>query len=104
MPLLVGVVFFLRQPTLSCALQAKQSAHIKSLKKEIAINPSPINIGEHMNTIKLIPPSSALSERPQRWPLRTAFTPLLAFCLCLLAGGASASLAQTTGSATLRGI
>jgi hypothetical protein len=32
------------------------------------------------------------------------FTPVLALCLCLLAGGASASLAQTTGSATLRGI
>jgi hypothetical protein len=28
----------------------------------------------------------------------------LALCLCLLAGGASASLAQTTGSATLRGV
>jgi outer membrane receptor protein involved in Fe transport len=30
--------------------------------------------------------------------------PALALCLCLLAGGASAALAQTTGSATLRGV
>src|SRR5262245_23131544 len=53
-----------------------------------------------MKMMKLIQPSSALSERLLRWPMMTA----LALCLCLLAGGASVSLAQTTGSATLRGI
>ena len=57
-----------------------------------------------MNMKKLIKPSSALSERLLRRPLRMGFTPVLALCLCLLAGGASASLAQTTGSATLRGV
>lgn len=57
-----------------------------------------------MNMKRLIQPSSALSERLLRWPLRMVFTPALALCLCLLAGGASAALAQTTGSATLRGI
>ncbi len=50
-----------------------------------------------MNMMKLIRPSSALSERLLRWPMMTA----LALCLCLLVSGA---LAQTTGSATLRGI
>src|SRR5262249_5094400 len=50
-----------------------------------------------MNIKKLIQPSSALSERLLRWPMMTA----LALCLCLLASGA---LAQTTGSATLRGV
>jgi hypothetical protein len=45
---------------------------------------------------KLIQPSSALSERLLRLPMMTA----LALCLCLFASGA---LAQTTGSATLRG-
>ena len=49
-----------------------------------------------MNMKKLIQPSSALSERLLRLPMMTA----LAFCLCLFASGA---LAQTTGSATLRG-
>src|SRR5262245_40129150 len=49
-----------------------------------------------MNMKKLIQPSSALSERLLRLPMMTA----LALCLCLLASGA---LAQTTGSATLRG-
>jgi hypothetical protein len=49
-----------------------------------------------MNMKKLIQPSSALSERLLRWPMITA----LALCLCLFASGA---LAQTTGSATLRG-
>src|SRR5262245_35408152 len=53
---------------------------------------------------KWIQSSSALSERLLRRPLRTVFTSVLALCLWLLAGGASASLAQTTGSATLRGI
>jgi hypothetical protein len=53
---------------------------------------------------KLIQPSSALSERLLRSPLSMGFTPVLALCLCLLTGGASAALAQTTGSATLRGI
>src|SRR5215468_7071715 len=57
-----------------------------------------------MHMINLIQPSSALSRRIFRWPLKTALTPVLALLLCLLAGGASASLAQTTGSATLRGI
>src|SRR5215475_9238716 len=57
-----------------------------------------------MKMINLIQPSLALSGRPLKWPLRTVFIPVLALCLCLLAGGASASLAQTTGSATLRGI
>src|SRR5215813_4425748 len=51
---------------------------------------------------KLIQTSlSVLSERLMRSPL---MAPALALCLCLLAGGASASLAQTTGSATLRGV
>src|SRR5262245_12086819 len=50
-----------------------------------------------MSIKKLIQPSSALSERLLRWPMMTA----LALCLCLLASGA---LAQTTGSATLRGV
>src|SRR5262245_19885311 len=49
-----------------------------------------------MNMKKLIQPSSALSERLLRWPMMAA----LALCLCLFASGA---LAQTTGSATLRG-
>src|SRR5215813_1026795 len=49
-----------------------------------------------MNMKKLIQPSSALSERLLRLPMMTA----LALCICLLASGA---LAQTTGSATLRG-
>src|SRR5262245_12728908 len=53
-----------------------------------------------MKMMKLIQPSSALSGQLLRWPMTTA----LALCLCLLAGGASVSLAQTTGSATLRGI
>jgi Carboxypeptidase regulatory-like domain/TonB-dependent Receptor Plug Domain len=56
-----------------------------------------------MNMKKSIQPSSALSERLLRWPLRKGFPPTLALCLCLLVGGASTSLAQTTGSATLRG-
>src|SRR5262249_7741993 len=76
----------------------------KIIKLEIAVNPSPINIGGYMNMMKLVQPSSALSERLLRWPLRAIFTPVLAICLCLLAGGALAALAQTTGSATLRGI
>src|SRR5215813_13697726 len=51
---------------------------------------------------KLIQTSlSVLSERLMRSPL---MAPALALCLCLLAGGASVSIAQTTGSATLRGI
>jgi hypothetical protein len=50
-----------------------------------------------MSIKKLIQPSSALSERLLRWPMMTA----LALCLCLLASGA---LAQSTGSATLRGV
>jgi len=55
--------------------------------------------------IKLIQTKlSVLSWRPSRSPLRTIFTPGLALCLCLLVGGASLSLAQTTGSATLRGV
>ncbi|HEV2667711.1 MAG TPA: carboxypeptidase regulatory-like domain-containing protein, partial [Blastocatellia bacterium] len=54
--------------------------------------------------MKPIQPSSAMSERLLRRPLRTVFTTVLALCLCLMAGGASAALAQTTGSATLRGI
>jgi hypothetical protein len=49
-----------------------------------------------MNMKKLIQPTSALSERLLRLPMMTA----LALCLCLFASGA---LAQTTGSATLRG-
>ena len=49
-----------------------------------------------MNMKKLIKPSSALSERLLRLPMMTA----LALCLCLFASGA---LAQSTGSATLRG-
>jgi len=49
-----------------------------------------------MNMKKLIKPTSALSERLLRLPMMTA----LALCLCLFASGA---LAQTTGSATLRG-
>ncbi len=54
--------------------------------------------------IKLIQTSlSVLSGRLLRPPLMTVFTPGLVFGLCLLAGGASVSLAQTTGSATLRG-
>jgi hypothetical protein len=57
-----------------------------------------------MNMIKLIPPLPALSKGVLWWSLRTAFPPVLALCICLLAGGASASLAQTTGSATLRGV
>src|SRR5262245_38836233 len=57
-----------------------------------------------MKMNRLIRPSSALSERILKWPLRMGITPVLALCLCLLAGGASASLAQTTGSATLRGV
>jgi hypothetical protein len=46
---------------------------------------------------------SVLSERLPRSPLLTNFAPGLVFSLCLLIGGASVSLAQTTGSATLRG-
>jgi Carboxypeptidase regulatory-like domain/TonB-dependent Receptor Plug Domain len=57
-----------------------------------------------MNMKKLIQPSSALSERLLRRLPRMGFTLVLAFCLSLMAGGASAALAQTTGSATLRGI
>src|SRR5262245_20418089 len=57
-----------------------------------------------MKFMKPIQPSSALSERLSRWPLSRGFTSVLALCLCLLAGGASAALAQTTGSATLRGV
>ena len=57
-----------------------------------------------MKKKRLIQPSSALSERLLRLPLRMGIAPALALCLCLLAGGASAALAQTTGSATLRGI
>src|SRR5262245_6823987 len=68
----------------------------KSPSVEIAINPSPINVGGYMNMKKLIKPTSALSERLLRLPMMTA----LALCLCLFASGA---LAQTTGSATLRG-
>jgi hypothetical protein len=49
-----------------------------------------------MNMKKLIQPPSALSERLLRLSMMTA----LALCLCLFASGA---LAQTTGSATLRG-
>ena len=49
-----------------------------------------------MNMKKLIKPTSALSERLLRLPMMTA----LALCLCLFA---SVALAQTTGSATLRG-
>ena len=49
-----------------------------------------------MNMKNLIQPSSAPSERLWRLPMMTA----LAVCLCLFASGA---LAQTTGSATLRG-
>src|SRR5215510_4276008 len=49
-----------------------------------------------MNMKKLIKPTSALSERLLRLPMMTA----LALCLCLFASGA---LAQSTGSATLRG-
>jgi len=50
---------------------------------------------------KLIQTSlSALSGRLPRPPLITVFAPGLALCFCLLA---SLSLAQTTGSATLRG-
>ena len=47
---------------------------------------------------------SVLSERLSRSPQMTVLAPSLALCLCLLAGGASVSLAQTTGSATLRGV
>src|SRR5262245_66693106 len=57
-----------------------------------------------MNVMKPIQPSSALSERLLRRPLRMGFTHILALCLCLMAGGASAALAQTIGSATLRGV
>ena len=53
-----------------------------------------------MKKKRLIRPSSALSERLLRFPLRMGIAPALALCLCLLAGGASAALAQTTGSAT----
>src|SRR5262245_3503748 len=50
---------------------------------------------------KLIQTSmSVLSERLSRSPVMTTYAPALALCLCLLA---SATLAQTTGSATLRG-
>jgi hypothetical protein len=49
-----------------------------------------------MKMMKLSQPSSALSERLFRWLAMTA----LALCLCLFPSGA---LAQTTGSATLRG-
>lgn len=49
-----------------------------------------------MNMTKMIQPSPALSERFLRPPMVAA----LALCLCLLAPG---TLAQTTGSATLRG-
>jgi len=56
-----------------------------------------------MKKKRLIRPSSALSERLLRLPLRIGIAPALALCLCLLAGGASAALAQT-GSATLRGV
>src|SRR5262245_34906072 len=50
---------------------------------------------------KLIQTSmSVLSERLSRSPVFTVFAPALALCLCLLASG---TLAQTTGSATLRG-
>ena len=57
-----------------------------------------------MKKKRLIRPSSALSERLLRLPLKMGIAPALALCLCLLAGGASAALAQTTGSATLRGV
>src|SRR5262245_24535509 len=51
---------------------------------------------------KLIQTSmSVLSERLSRSPVFTVFAPALALCLCLLASG---TLAQTTGSATLRGV
>jgi hypothetical protein len=54
--------------------------------------------------MKLIQASlSVLSGRLSRSPLITVFTPGLALGLCLLAGGASLSLAQSTGSATLYG-
>ncbi|HKQ76938.1 MAG TPA: carboxypeptidase regulatory-like domain-containing protein [Blastocatellia bacterium] len=54
---------------------------------------------------KLIQTSlSVLSERLSRLPLMTVYAPSLALCFCLLAGAASVSLAQTTGSATLRGV
>src|SRR5262249_55172281 len=51
-----------------------------------------------MNIIKLIQPPAAPSERPLRRPMMMT---ALALCLCLFA---SVALAQTTGSATLRGI
>src|SRR5262245_49414135 len=74
-------------------------------RSKIAVNPSPIKIGGYINMSKLIQTSmSVLSERLSRSPLLTVFAPSLALCICLLAGGASVSLAQTTGSATLRGI
>ncbi|HEX5082296.1 MAG TPA: carboxypeptidase regulatory-like domain-containing protein, partial [Blastocatellia bacterium] len=57
-----------------------------------------------MNMIKSIQAVSVLSERLWQSPLRKIFTHVVALCLCLLAGGASVSLAQTTGSATLRGV
>ena len=56
-----------------------------------------------MKMKRLIRPLSALSERLLRRP-RMGIAHALALCLCLLAGGASATLAQTTGSATLRGV
>jgi hypothetical protein len=53
--------------------------------------------------IKLFQTSlSVLTGRLSRSPLMTVITPGLVFGLCLLAG-ASGALAQTTGSATLRG-
>src|SRR5215813_11929570 len=64
-----------------------------------------MKIGGYIRMTKLIKTSlSVLSERLSRSPVSTLFAPGMALCLCLLAGGASVSLAQTTGSATLRGI
>jgi F0F1-type ATP synthase membrane subunit c/vacuolar-type H+-ATPase subunit K len=51
-----------------------------------------------MKMIKLIQPWPGLSERQSRLPMMLA---ALALCLCMFA---SATMAQTTGSATLRGV
>src|SRR5262245_49927420 len=64
-----------------------------------------MKIGGYIRMTKLIKTSlSVLSERLSRSPVSTLFAPGMALCLCLLAGAASVSLAQTTVSATLRGI
>src|SRR5687767_844396 len=57
---------------------------------------SPVCSGVYVAIIKMLKPSLALFGRPLRRPMMAA----LALCLCLIAPG---TLAQTTGSATLRG-